>query len=145
MATAPKKSTNNKVSAKKTAPTVASAEATPAPAEEETTAEEEAVNPFAGKWEAVSVTRGETELPLKELLQADSLTVEVAEEGSATLVFGNGFTVTMDPVYEGDSLSVHYTEYDHDMTWTAVVNGDGTATAVYDKYTLQLQKTEKKR
>ena len=112
------------------------------PAEEAPEAAEEAAeNPFIGTWELVSVTKNGTEIPAKELLQAESLTAEVAEDGMLTLTFDNGFSTSIEPVYEEGGMTVQYQEFNNDMTWTAVMGEDGTVTAEYADLAITLSRT----
>ncbi len=103
-------------------------------------AEEAVENPFIGTWELVSVTKNGTEIPAKELLQADSLTAEVAEDGMLTLTFDNGFSTSIEPVYEESGMTVQYQEFNNDMTWTAVMGEDGTVTAEYADLAITLSR-----
>ncbi len=96
-------------------------------------------NPFTGTWEVQSATMNSSVIPVEQLLQADSLTAEVAENGSVTLRFGNGFTASVMPVYIGSSMVVQYKELGNDMTWIVTQNGDDSATAVYDVYSIALK------
>ena len=95
-------------------------------------------NPFVGTWEVDTVSKNGTEIPAKELLQSDSMTATYAEDGELTLRFSNGFSVSMKPDNDGTALTVRYTEFNNDMTWTAVHNDDDTITASYEDLAITL-------
>mgnify|MGYP007101921406 CR=1 FL=1 len=105
-----------------------------APAQEETPE-----NPFEGTWYASKSAKNGVEIPLEDLLLCEGLDVIIDGDGSISLTFSNGFTTVIIPEYDGNSLTARYTEYDNDMTWTAVLNDDGTVTAMYDVYVLEFE------
>ena len=104
---------------------------------------EVAENPFAGKWELATVTKGDEEIPAEELLQDDGMTAEVADDGQLTLTFtSSGVTVVIEPVYDGNILTAHYGEFDSDMDWTASLKEDDVVAATYEDYTIILNRVQ---
>ena len=101
---------------------------------------DESAKPFVGEWEITQVLKDNSEINAAELLETDSMTAQIKENGYLSLKFSNGFSVSLKPVYEGNTLRVKYDNAGYNMNWTAVLENSGTVTAAFSDYRITFKK-----